>query len=186
DFARKAGEHCFSTYRLLGALDGLMIDLGKSKGPPKFEMDMRGTVSFGRGATVRNIPFRVKPDLHYVNEHGAFVILDWKVNGYLSASGVSPTKGFVRARRSGKLPWSHDECTFATHKGLLINQKTLDRFDPGWAVQCMIGAIVCGAPVGGDFVAVVHQLACRQGRLTVAEHAGHVSTEFQDATLESA
>lgn len=198
DFAKEAGEHCFTWYRLLGALDGLMIDLGKANGKPKFEMDVRGQVSYGRfnevsGAkdAARSVPFRVKPDLHYVNEHGAFVILDWKVNGYLSASGRSPTKGFVRARRQGKMPWTHDEAKFGTHKGLLINvAKGLEGYDPEWARQCAVGAWVCGSGVGSDFVAVIHQLACRAGKpkpaITVAEHAGHVSPAYQELIHEEA
>lgn len=181
DFALVAGEDCLRQYRLLGALDGLMVDLGRSKGPPKFEMDVRGKVSHGRDGVINHVPFRVKPDLHYINEHGAFVIHDWKVNGYCSASGRSPTPGFVKARRKGKMPWAHDDCTIGTHKGITINvRKPFERYDHEWARQCAVGAWVCGAPVGSDFVAVIHQLACSKGKITVAEHAGLVSEHYQD------
>jgi hypothetical protein len=174
-------------YRLLGALDGLMIDLGRSKGPPKFEMDVRGKISHGRNSVVNEVPFRVKPDLHFINEHGAFVILDWKVNGYCSPSGRSPTPGFVKARRQGKLHWTHDDCTLGTHKGLIVNtKKSLELYDSEWARQCSIGAWVCGAPVISNFVSIIHQLACLKStgsgpRITVAEHAGFVSPDYQDS-----
>lgn len=181
DFARKAGEHCFTMYRLLGALDGLLVSLGRSKGPPKFEMDIRGAVSHGRNGVVRSVPFRVKPDLHFINEHDAFVILDWKVNGYCSHSGVSPQQGFILARRQGKMPWTHDECVLGTSKGMLVNKKGLEAHDADWAKQCSIGAWVCGAPVGSDFIAVIHQLAVNKDKkITVAEHVGHVSAGFQE------
>lgn len=186
DWARKAGEHCFTMYRTLGALDGLMMDLGRSNGTPKFEMDVRGPVTLGKNGVVQSVPFRVKPDLHYVNEHGAFVILDWKVNGYCSASGRSPTQGFVRARRPGKMPWTHDDCTLSTEKGLFINiKKGLEMYDHEWARQCSVGAWVCGAPVGTNFICVIHQLACAPvaggaPKITVAEHAGHVTPAYQE------
>lgn len=191
DWARVAGEWCLSQYRQLGALDGLLVDLGRSKGPPKFEMDVRGSVSYGRDGIIRSVPFRVKPDLHFVNEHGAFVILDWKVNGYCSASGQSPTKGFVRARRRGKMPWVHDDCVQGTHKGISINKLTLEKFNAEWATQCSVGAWVCGMEVGGEFIAIIHQLACSpqagsQPKVTVAEHAGIVSPAFQEVVHEGA
>lgn len=199
DWAKTAGEHCFSWYRILGALDGLMIDLGKSKGPPKFEMDVRGPVSYGRFNEVSGqrdaalvVPFRVKPDLHYVNEHDAFVILDWKVNGYCSASGRSPTPGFIRARRTGKMPWTHDAAKFGTHRGILMNiAKGIEHYEKDWARQCAVGAWVCGAPVGSDFITVIHQLACGtktgdKPKITVAEHVGHITPAYQEIIHDEA
>lgn len=191
DESRIAGEHCFSAYRLLGALDALMIDLGRAKGPPKFEMDVRGGVSYGREDVIHSVPFRVKPDLHYINEHGAFVIFDWKVNGYYSRHGKSPTPGFVRARRYGKMPWTHDDCDLGTFKGIIINtRKGLEAYDSEWARQCAVGAWVCGAKVLDDFVCVIHQLACAPNglkpKITVAEHAGHVTLAYQEQIHEEA
>lgn len=191
DEARIAGEHCFNWYRQLGALDGLMIDLGRANGTPKFEMDVRGPVSYGREGVIQSIPFRVKPDLHYVNEHGAFVILDWKVNGYYSRSGRSPTQGFVRARRNGKMPWTHDDCELGTFNGLVLNKKKgLEAYDPEWARQCAVGAWVSGAKVLDDFVCVIHQLACAPGigkpRITVAEHVAFVTPAYQELIHEEA
>lgn len=184
DAARKDGEHCFWAYKHLGALDDILLELGRSRERPQFEMDVRGAVTHGHYGTVQSVPFRVKPDLHYVNEHGAKVILDWKVNGFYSKSGQSPTPGFVRARRSGKMPWTHDDCTLGTHKGLIVNTKAgLEKYNEEWARQCSVGAWVCGAEVGSEFVAIVHQLACRPGtsrpEITVAEHIAFVSPEYQ-------
>lgn len=191
DFARGAGEHLFNTYRQLGALDQLMLDLGRSKGPPRFEMDIRGSASFGKNGVIKSIPFRVKPDLCYVNEHDATVIFDWKVNGYCAKGGVSPMQGFVRARRSGKLNWTHDECKLETHKGLLVNVlKGLEGYNEEWARQCAVGGWMFGQDVGAQFVVCIHQLACRPGvgkpNITVAEHVGFVTKEFQESTFEAA
>lgn len=185
DFARTAGEHCLNWYRHLGALDQLMLDLGKTVGPPRFEMDVRGVASAGRMGEVRGVPFRVKPDLFYVNELGAHVILDWKVNGYCSKGGVSPMKGFVRARRSGKLPWTHDDAVLKGHLGLVVNvARGLEDYDEDWARQCSVGSWMCGEEVGAPFVAVIHQLACRPGEsrpsITVAEHACFVHRGYQE------
>lgn len=182
DFARKAGEHCFTWYRILGALDGLMLDLGKSQGPPKFEMKVFGTVTYGADTVVSSVPYHVRPDLHYINEHGAFVILDWKVNGYCSKNGISPAKGFVRARRNGMMPWTHADCDLGTFKGLTINTRNgLEKYDSEWAKQCSVGAWVCGAKMLDDYVCVIHQLACaKDQKITVAEHVAHVTPAFQE------
>jgi hypothetical protein len=191
DWAQDAGEHLFKWYRHLGALDDLMLQLGKTKGPPKFEMDIRGRVSSGHGATVLSVPFRVKPDLCFVNEHDATVVLDWKVNGYESKSGVSPMKGFVRARRSGKLPWTHDDCKLESWRGLLVNTaEGLEKYNEGWATQCIVGGWCFGMSVGSQFVLSIHQLACRPGvgkpNLTVAEHQGFAGPMFQTAVFTGA
>lgn len=187
DFARKAGEHCFKMYSQVGALDALLLDLGRSKGPPRFEMDLRGKASFGHNGVVRSVPFRVKPDLCYVNEHGATVIFDWKVNGYCGNPGVSPMKGFVRARRDGKFPWTHDDATLQTHKGMLVNvANSLEHYSEEWARQLSIGGWLFGQDVGSQFVCCIHQLACRLPTVTVAEHVCFVSATFQESLFASA
>jgi len=186
DWAMKAGEHCLNSYRHLGALDDLMLALGRSAGPPKFEMDIRGTVTMPRGGVVDTVPFRVKPDLHFVTEQGVRVIFDWKVNGYCSKAGHSPMQGFVQARRTGKLPWSHSEAKLHMHKGLVVNiAGGLEAYDEEWAQQCAIGAWVTGNEVGDNFVTMIHQLACRPSTgdvrpvITVAEHTSFVTPEYQ-------
>lgn len=186
DFARIAGEHCLNSYRYLGALDALMIMLGRSKGKPQFELDIRGPVSHGKNGVVRTVPFRVKPDLLMTNEHGAKVVLDWKVNGYCSMAGVSPSPGFVRGRRSGKLVWTHDDAILATFKNIDISTRGLEETNEEWAAQVAVGAWVGGNPVGSDFVGIIHQLACRPSNdinkplITIAEHAGFVTPEHQE------
>lgn len=184
DFGKVAGEHCLASYRYLGALDQLVLDLGRSQGPPQFEMKMYGNIV---DATIGEVRYHVRPDLYFVNEHGARCILDWKVNGYCSMSGQSPKPGFVRGRRSGKLPWVHDDAKLATYKGIILSTKCLaDTLDEEWARQLAVGAWVFGNPIGSDFIGIVHQLACRPNTLmlskpviTVAEHVGFVSPEYQ-------
>lgn len=189
-FAAQAGEHLFNSYRRLGCLDDLMLSLGRTKGKPRFEMDIRGVATHSHEGTVRKVPFRVKPDLCYVNEHDAVVVLDWKVNGYLS-QGVSPTPGFVRARRDGKLPWAHEACKLSTYRGLEVNvAKGLEGYNEEWARQVAIGGWMFGCDVGSQFIVVVHQLTCRPGigkpNVTVAEHVGFVSPGYQEMLFKVA
>lgn len=191
DFARDVGDYLFGQYRKLGALDQLMLDLGRCKGKPRFEMDIRGKASVGRNGVVKEVPFRVKPDLCYVNEQDATVVFDWKVNGYMS-QGKSPTPGFVRARRSGELPWAHAKCKLGTHKGLTVNVANgLEVYDEDWARQCSVGGWMFGCQIGSDFVACIHQLACKprdvgKPTITVAEHVGFVTPSFQWALFDEA
>ncbi len=180
--AHIAGDHCLGAYRRSGALDALMAMLGKTVGRPRFEMDVRGVVSAGRVGEVRGVPFRVKPDLFFVNEQDAHVILDWKVNGYCSKSGVSPMKGYVRLRNE-KRGGAHDEARPEYYKGILVNvAKGLEAYSEEWARQCSVGSWMCGEEVGAKFIAVIHQLACKPGvppRVWVAEHSGFVTEAYQ-------
>jgi hypothetical protein len=61
------------------------------------------------------VPLKGKPDLHFAGAEAHFV-LDWKVNGYFSAS-CSPYKGFLS--RDGGV--SHKEAVPIRYKGFMIN-----------------------------------------------------------------
>lgn len=187
DETKKAGDHCLGYYRRSGALAGLMTMLGKTVGKPRFEMDVRGVVSAGRVGEVKGVPFRVKPDLFFVNEQDAHVILDWKVNGYCSPSGKSPMKGYVKLRADTKRDSSHAEAKLGYHKGVLINEANgLEAYSEEWARQCSVGSWMCGEEVGAKFIAVIHQLVCKPGaismapRIWIAEHSSFVSKAYQD------
>lgn len=189
----KTGEYIFDWYRRLGSLDSLMAMLGKTRGAPRFEMDARGEATLGHSATLGGVPFRVKPDLFFETEHGARIILDWKVNGFFSSSGVSPNKGYVSLREDGKMPSGHADAQVRAHLGIFINYKAgIEAYSEEWARQLAIGAWLCGEPVGAQFVGLIHQIVCRPGgregmpRVRVAEHAGFVSEEFQARTHELA
>jgi hypothetical protein len=181
DLGRLAGPHLLQKYRDLGAMDGLLSQLKKSVGKPRFEMDVRGVLSAGRTGNVNGVPFRVKPDLFFVNEEDAHVLLDWKVNGYCSQSGVSPMKGYVKLRAEKGRPSGHEEAKPEYYKGILVNgAKGIEHYNEEWGCQLVVGSWMCGEEVGGKFVGVVHQLVCRPTSIRVAEHASIPSVEFQN------
>jgi hypothetical protein len=188
-----AGIHLFENYKRLGALDNLLVQLGKTIGKPRFEMDVRGSASCGRLGVHQGIPIRVKPDLFFVNEFDAHVILDWKVNGFWTASGATPLKGYVRLREDGKFPQGHAEAVVKEHKGIFINTKlNIENQNEDWARQLFWYSVMCGEEVGADFIAMIHQLVCKPGplpekpRVRVAEHACFISREFQDKCFREA
>jgi hypothetical protein len=180
--AKVAGEHCFQEYKRLGALDSLVLSLGKSAGKPRFEMDVKATI-MDRRSVIGGVPLNGKPDCYYTNEQGAHVILDWKVSGYYSKSGASPMQGYVWLREDGKFPTTYgDKVEF--HKGIGINvSKKFEELNLDWARQLCIYSWLCGEEVGSEFVAQVHQLVCRPGdkrpRIRIAEHSLIISKEFQ-------
>lgn len=180
----EAGRYLFDWYKRLGALDSLMLILGKST-RTTFEMDVRGEVEGGREGEVGGVPFRVKPDLYFVNEHGAHVLFDWKVTGFYSRHPKSPTPGYSCLRSDGKRPTGHADTRVEMRHGLPMDvSKGLEARDESWARQLSIGAWLCGMPVGGQFVGIVHQLVCSPPRpkVRVAEFAAFVSEKFQQDT----
>lgn len=193
EWAWTAGEHVFNCYRQLGSLDHLMTILGKTAGKPRFEMDVRGEIH-GRHATLGAVPFNGHPDLFFVTEHDAHVILDWKVNGYCSSSAVSPMQGYVRLRETGKIPSGHAKAKVQVHKGLYVNVNGgLETFNEDWARQCAIYSWLCGEEVGAEFVTIIHQIVCKPNPkaggkpiLRSVEHHAFVRPDFQKKVFAEA
>lgn len=68
----------FECYLKSGALSNMMIELNRAAGEPRFEFSIQGTVS----GEVGEIPLLGRPDIFFINDQGARVIWDWKVNGF--------------------------------------------------------------------------------------------------------
>lgn len=189
DKALIAGQYCFDEYKRLGALDSLLLNLSKAPGPPKFEMDVKGSIS-SKDSTIGGVPFNGKPDCYYTSEEGAHVILDWKINGFYSKSGVSPMKGYIWVREDGKFPKPYGD-KVEIYKGLFVNsQAKFEELNLDWCRQLCIYSWLCGEEIGAKFVAQVHQLVCRPGkdkpRIRVAEHSLFISEEFQKRVFDEA
>jgi hypothetical protein len=105
DWARDHGQYVFNQYKSAGALADLMTELRGAQGEPRFEFEAKGAVNGYREPAVKRLGEVVlmgKPDCHFINNQGAHVILDWKVNGYCSPSAHSPKPGYIRMRSAGK------------------------------------------------------------------------------------
>lgn len=205
DWAFKAGEYVFARYKECGALADLMLELNKSVIDPRFEMSIEGVVDgYREGVTARRggVPLLGKPDLYFVNEEGAHVIHDWKVNGFCSKSQVSPMPGYLKCRdafsyndnkpsRGGEM---HKDCMPVRHHGMEINGAAgLEYYNEDWAAQLSIYGWVLGESVGAELVCSVDQIVCKPRGATsgypflrVATHRAKVTEHFQFTILNDA
>lgn len=192
DFARVAGDHVFKCYSYSGALSDMMFELGKAAGPPRFEFDIKGFIHSEIGA----IPLLGKPDIFFINQYGARVIWDWKVNGYCGKSAVSPTKGYIicrdswstlerKASRNVNLP--HKSAVVEDHLGIKINTSMyMEDCNSEWADQLSIYAWLLGEEIGSEQLIVgIDQIVStgkqekREPFLRIASHRTKVSSDYQ-------
>jgi hypothetical protein len=187
DWALVEGQYIFDSYKLSGAYDELLGLLSKSAYAPQFEFKIEGTI--------QNIPLLGKPDLRFVHESGAHIILDWKVSGYCSKSATSPCKyyrmvrdGWNDAKPSLGCNRSHKEFEPATWKGVEIYKGWLEDTNTSWADQLAIYAWMLGEPVGDENVIVcIDQIVAKpttaRPLLRVANFRSRISASYQKSLL---
>lgn len=195
DWAREAGQHVFERYKLSGALADLMLELGTAVNAPRFEFDIKGTIS----SSIGEIPLLGKPDIFFINNEGARVLDDWKVNGYCGNSTTSPKPGYVKVRdgwrsdegkpsRENHCP--HKECWPVKYKGITINPNMyMEKLDVGWADQQAIYAWLLGEEIGSeDLIVGIEQIVAKPGvfkpLLRFASHRLKISQAYQFALYE--
>lgn len=187
DWARENGEHVFNEYKKAGCLADLMLDMGKAVAKPRFEFSIKDTID--------GVPLLGKPDIFFLNEEGARVILDWKVNGYCSKWNTSPAKGFVKLRSRAKGESSgyskittHKDCCLVKVHGVLINVAThLEDVNSSWADQLSIYSWLLGEAVGSENVIVgIDQICGNPDKLRFASHRLRITPEWQFNLLELA
>lgn len=165
DFALKAGKHVFDTYVSLGALASLMLDISKSDAEPLMESKVQ--------ATVGGVPLSGKPDLLF-RRNGMPVIIDWKVNGYMSARTTSPRSGYVSlwADPSGP-PKEHKDAIVHQHDCGIGHNVSLDcALYSEWSLQtstyawCLLGEVP-----STPYVKIIDQIVGPKTKLRVARHS---------------
>lgn len=187
DWGRQNGLYVFEQYKQSGALGDLFSDLSLAQSSPRFEFELKGAVhGFREGAEldIAGVTLLGKPDVHYINQDGCHVILDFKVNGFMSAA--SPAQGYIRMRSAGMTNHgAHKHCQPMRHNGMLINIACyLEQTDESWARQLAIYGWLMGTPVGSDFLVAIDQIVCNSKKailpeIRVAEHRSRVSPNFQ-------
>jgi len=156
-----------------GALASLAMDMGKAiEGSIKMEK----TVT----RTMHGVPLLGKPDLCFQtacasdgNKIATF-ILDWKVNGFMSASTTSPKKGYSVLRDGwDETIGAHSKNHNKAHKdymhhnvcGINVNgMLNLETVSEEWAGQVVTYAWALGAEVGDEIYCGIDQLCCKQLR----------------------
>jgi hypothetical protein len=187
DFALKAGKHCFKSFKFCGGYKDLLDMLQKSIEPPRFEFTLTGTVG---GA-----PFLGKPDVRFVLDLGEgriSVIDDFKVHGYCSKYGASPTKGYRLCRDAYKTDKpsrshmkEHTNYLAMNFRGLEINSGYMEGCSKEYADQLCLYGWLLGEKVGDEnVVLMLDELVAKymDGNpplLRVANHRGRVSTAHQ-------
>ena len=188
DWAMENGRLVFGAYLKSGAPADLMATMSKSIIEPRFEFIVYGVIEGQREGVDNNIsvPIHGRPDLFFINETGAHVIYDWKVNGYCSKSGISPAPGYINIRDgfvlkpSRNVNQAHKNCVIGMRDGIAINTAcSFEQVNDSWANQLTMYGWVLGEEVGTEIIIGIDQLACRKDSIRVAEHRSYVSEDYQ-------
>lgn len=195
DFCILHGLYVFETYKKSGALGDLLLDLQQAVNKPKFEIEISGII---HGANVTksreygDLVLLGRPDVYYINKYGSPVIIDWKVNGYVSNYNISPKPGYVRLRMDTKKSGCHTGCVLKMHNGVLINGSlSLHEIDIDWGTQLAVYGWLAGSEVGDEFIVGIDQIVCNRNgsefpTLRIAEHRCRVASQFQHDVLKLA
>lgn len=175
------GKTLLDKYIKLGAAADLMVMLAKGTNV-RFEFSLQGALEKeGIGCTLLG-----KPDLFF-EYNGVQIILDWKVNGYMSKKRPSPCKGYIGALGDFKRRRHKDALTRELH-GVTINfVHPLEMAQKDWGRQLAIYGWLLGAPIGGEFIVAIDQLICGNGEMFgIAQHRTTISQDFQLGLWEKA
>lgn len=192
DPAHAYGLRCFDNYVHTGAYDELLELMQGAKEAPQFEFDA--------AAVVQGVPISGKPDCRFVHETGVHFILDWKVKGYCSKWGASPSKNY-RLCRDG-LEWpkpsrshgkSHKGYKPVDFHGVEINEHHMETGNSEWAIQLGMYGWMMGEEVGDEAVVVAIDEIVSKSRqkedppqpplLRIANHRCRIGKEFQEDVM---
>jgi hypothetical protein len=188
DFGLKAGKHVWKCYKLCGAYDDLLALLKQSVEPPRFEFSVEGLIGIA--------PFLGKPDCRFILDLGEGLldcVYDWKVKGYCSKYGASPSKGYMicvdgfkadkQSRSHGK---SHGMFLETKHRGFPINAGYLETCNDEYADQLTLYGWLLGEKVGDENVVLgIEETVAKfmgegnKPQLRYARHRARVKAEYQ-------
>jgi len=194
DWALPHSKYVFDCYKKSGALADLLLQLQNAVKDARFEFTVEARVQ--HEINLAGVPLLGKPDLHYISAMENHVTHDWKVNGYCSKRGVSPTPGYVNLRdgygpgdaapsRTANRP--HKDAQLVRVGDIDINVSSwLEDINEQWARQLCIYGWVLGEPIGSNFIVGIEQIVSRPSdfddcpRLVrVASFRNRISPDFQ-------
>lgn len=193
DFALRAGKHVFRAYQFCGAYADLLAQLQQSVEPPRFEFKVEREID--------GVPFLGKPDCRFVLDLGEgriHCIDDWKVRGYCSKYGASPSKGYEicldcfasdkPSRSHGK---EHGLYLAKPFRGITINAGYLETCSDEYADQlCLYGWLLGETPGDETVVLGIEEIVSKfmgEGnppQLRYARHRGLCKRAYQLKLLE--
>jgi len=179
DEALRLGNVVYDKYVEYGGLADLEIELcgadevqlvGKSERIVEGEGRRDGMIKSG---SVKCLGY---PDLSYVL-NGVTVIVDWKVNGIMSAA--SPCKGYVKSVREKKgrvVTGIHKEVQLANGWDIALG---MDWINPDWGRQLTMYHWLLGGSVGSQAKVAIDQITQRGGAYCVSRYRSRIYTEWQ-------
>lgn len=193
DFGLRAGKHIFKCYKMCGAFNDLLTLLQKSTTPPRFEFSLEGNIGVA--------PFLGKPDCQFTPDLGygpINCVFDWKVKGYCSKYGASPTPGYglcldcyKSAKPSRSHGKEHNKYLAMDFKGMTINQGYLEFVADEYADQCTLYGWLLGNAVGDENVVLgIEEIVAKymgentRPQLRYARHRARVKDEYQHKLFE--
>jgi hypothetical protein len=206
DWALEAGKYLMECYVYSGARDELLKLLLQSIEPPRFESKI--------DAEIDGVPFSGKPDLRFMlglADEPCRIVLDWKVKGFCSKHGASPSKGYALCRDGydavklglnatkscpqGKPSKSHmtEHANYLAynHRGLTINQGYMEACNVDYADQVSTYGWMLGETPGDENVVVwIDELVSKfmgvgqKPLMRIANHRARVSREHQLKLLD--
>ena len=157
--------------------------------PPRFEFKVDGLI--------QGVPFTGKPDCRFVLDLGQGripCIYDWKVRGYCSKYGASPSKGYAvcldgfvgkASRSQGK---EHAMYKAMDFRGLTINSGYMEFCNDEYADQLCLYGWLLGERIGDENTVLgIEELCAKPGNpptLRYARHRGRVKADYQRKLAE--
>ncbi|REJ65598.1 MAG: hypothetical protein DWQ31_16800 [Planctomycetota bacterium] len=206
DWAREHGKYVFDSYVHTGAYAELLATLLRSREAPRFEFTVTDVVG-------ERVPVTGKPDCRFVHECGVHVILDWKVKGYCSKYGASPSKNYAlcrdgydaialgigktkknpEGRQSSSHGKQHKNYVPHNHRGLTIHGGYMEDSNAEHADQLALYGWLLGEVPGDESVVLcIDEIVSKymgEGQkplLRVANHRARVRRDYQLKLLDRA
>lgn len=141
------GAFLLQEYKKSGAYGVAISDMGIANLAPRFEFDI--------SAEILGVPVFGKPDAYYINKDDVVVILDWKVNTFITGKN-SKKRYYVIDHETGE---AHPQVVVRDVGGLPISVNYfLEDVFKDWAFQQFVYAIGLGSKIGDPFITSIDQV----------------------------